>query len=277
MAPKNKFEHTIVPDGNPWPDGGDGAPQWYPEPGSQEPYYWGDVAFDSSVSPIVLGNDHILSRYRKVTLIPGVPIDPDPDPIGPGPNPFRDPTQDDYSYSYPPFEIISQSLTCVNRDVEDIFETQVGDELYTAAPGNYTFSCKSGIKPGAAYVYPGVFNRTEVAYIERLEDFDSTPIKNQQVPTLPYDEENFIFPIDTLTQFKPDTRKTVRLVYRLFTVLKVEGNTISDEVYIYHNVHQNINNWSGAVKRYVDRAYFTKGRRVYKDLGDRKFPEDYPK
>lgn len=252
QVPVTGMEYTIIPDGNPYdPDLNPGAPSWCPPPGSMEPYTWTTVGFDGNTAAIPVGGFNIQSRYRLVNYSPAVPGVPDPITGLPGPG-----TEESYTYTYPSWELISQTLTLTNRS--NAFENP-SDNFYGAPPGVYG-TAVSGIKGGEKYVYVGVFDQTITNYIERLEPYDSTPVRNKVVPTEPYDPDNNIYPIDTLTFFKPDPRSIVTLNYKMVTLYEYAGGTRSDTINIIHNVFQSINNWGEEVNTLVDRAHFTQGR-----------------
>jgi len=253
--PETGFEYTIVPDGNPPipPTPPPIPPSWWPAPGSQPPYEWDSVQFSGNADPIVLNGYRIFLKYRVVTYQPGNPGLPGD--IG-----------DNYTYEYPPWELRSQKLELLNRPKDTVFSTPDSEALFVADPGDYG-SAVAGIKNGSEYGYPGVFDKTKTAYIERLQPYTSTPVDGV-VPVEPYDEDRGIYPIDTLTEYSPDTRPSVTLRYKLTTDYEVYNRKGSESVEILHTVYQRINNWGGVVTRIVDRAYFTHGRRPIAPSGD---------
>jgi len=192
--------------------------------------------FELSWAPINIGwdscvpiNGHIItSRYRIWTL---------------------DPVTNTYLPLYPPWELVSQELTCISHE----YPLQEPDELFTSIPGLYG-SAVSGIVDGACYDYFKIFDRSEVAFLEANGPYNSEPIENQTIPE----------PIDALTKFKPDTRESVIVTYELKTEYNIGGFDIIDITNFTQLVVQNTNNWSAQVKGYVKDALFTLGDRPEK-------------
>lgn len=246
--PQPGLEYTVIQDGNIWvPD--PIKPEPPPPPGSLAPYTWASVIFKNA-EPIELNGFKIKAKYRTVTFIPGNPGLPGD--LG-----------DRYEYEYPDWKLVEQKLKLSNRPEGSVFTTNTGNELFTAEPGKYGEKhgeAVAGITDGTEYGYPGVFNKTKTAYIERLEPYDSTPVYDKVVPSQPYDEDKGIYPIDTLTQYHPDTRDSVWIEYELSTKFEYQNKTYNEKVGIRQLVYQKINNWGGVVQQIVERAYFTHGR-----------------
>ena len=191
VAPVTGLEYTLVPDGTPTgPQIGDNAS--YPFPGSQTPYSWTGVTVGYSTSPPLNGY-RVQTRYKVATLIPGTPSNPgNPDAVPPVP--ASEGTDPSYTYSYPGWTLISQTLTCSNRAVDtpgNPFESNAGNQYITPTPGAVAAggAVTSGITDGMKYDYFKTFDETVIDHIEALQPYDSVPVEDKRVPTIPYEPD----------------------------------------------------------------------------------------
>ena len=264
VIPTTGLEYTLVPDGTPLgAQIGDSAS--YPFPGSQTPYSWTGVNIGYSTSPPLNGY-RIQTRYKVVNFIPGVAANPG-DPNAVPPVPATDATTDTYTYTYPAWTLVSQTLTCSNRATEtpgNPFETSAGNEYISPTPGAASI-VTSGITDGMKYDYFKVFDETVIDHIEALQPYNSVPVEDKRVPTIPYqpDADPPVFPIDALTAFVPDERESVTVTYTLTTVWS--GGT--DVISINQVVTQNTENWKAVIKNLIKRSYYTHNLNPWKPDG----------
>lgn len=240
--PTTGLEYTIIPDGN---------VLGVLYPGSDVPFTWSgvNVSYDSST---VLNGYTIQVRYRVVTLVP--PVEPETEPS--------------YFITYPPFNITSQTLTCVSHGDGNPMETNDGNEFFAAAPGTYGIAV-AGITNGKKYDYFKVFDQTIIEYYEREGEYDATVVEGR-VPTTPYDPNSdpVVYPIDAITAFVPDPREQVTVYYSLTTVYDGGSETVS----IQQTCTQDIDNWTSVIKQMIERSYFTHDIHAWMEPSD--LPEE---
>lgn len=235
------MEYTIVPDGNVL-----GATY----PGSDFPYTWASIIIGwGSCVPIT--GYQIQSRYRVVvpTTTP---------PVGVPGDPGYTPGETTYAISYPDWELVSQELTCDSHGEGNPFQQENG--LFVATPGTYGTAI-AGITNNTCYDYFKVFDESESGYIERLSPYDSQPTAAQAPPDEPYDPsaDPPLYPIDAMTQFKPDGRRVVNVMYSLTTTYTLGVDTFTDIAVITHPVEQTVINYGDRLKNLIDKSYFAHG------------------
>jgi hypothetical protein len=210
------------------------------------------------------------SGLSKIRLQLGSPIS-DPDPDNPG-----DPT----NRVYPGFELISQTLECIDPSNGDVFVSGVDYPLvptFTAPLETYAADlyATAGITDGAAYAYAKVFDQTEFRLIPAtfvLSD-DPPDIEVNNIPLEPYDPDNNIFPYKSITAYNPDVRDAVLVTYRLTTTVEgrqipipgltpgstmlTAGLRVTDTINITQWVTQSINDWGPACRYYVCRGQYS--------------------
>ena len=127
------------------------------------------------------------SGLHRIRLQLGSPIS-DPDPDNPG-----DPT----NRVYPGFELISQTLECIDPSNGDVFVSGVDYPLvptFTAPLEEYAADlyATAGITDGAAYAYAKVFDQTEFRIIPDTFVLSDEPpdIEVNNIPLEPYDPDN---------------------------------------------------------------------------------------
>ena len=234
------FEYTVSPDGNVDPINGG----LYP--GSSSPLTWSTTTI-GTLEPVPIGSNHTLSmRYRQVIQnVDGI----------------------SFNYTYPDWELVSQTIECISHGDPNPFANQLDTEVYEpATPGVYGVDIAvATLKSEAEYSYPKVFDQSVFNWIEPLSPWDSSP-RGGDIPTEPYDPPE-LYPIDAITKYKPDMRRVVTVTYRVTTQYKINnGATQTETVTVSQPVRQNMWNWSGVVKQYVDRSHFGNGYRPQKPL-----------
>ena len=245
QPPTTGLEYTIVPDGNvlgftggAGASGGKVAPSNL-YPGSDTPYTFvsTDISYDSCVQ---ITGYRINVKYVIVTTV----IDPETNTSS-------------FQYTYPNWNIIEQTLTCVSHTEPFQQETP----LFTEPPGLVTTQAVAGITDGSCYDYFAIFDQGESGYLEPQGPYDSTPIEGEVVPTQPYDPANDIYPIDALTKFIPDSREQVTVSFQLYTKFTLEGSSteLEETATIFHVVTQSTDDWSAQVQGLVNKSYFYHG------------------
>jgi len=225
--------------------------------GSQTPYSWSSTNI-SWASCVQLSGFRILTRYRVVTPV----VTP---PVGTPGQPGYVPGGTTYTVGYPSWNVVSQSLTSTSHATATPGNPfQQDNPYFTTDPGvygPYESPATSGIVDGSCYDYFKVFDQSSSGYLEALGDYNSQPIDDSYIPTVPYDPsaEPPLYPIDALTQFIPDTREAVTVSYQLTTVYNLGGNDVSETVTFTHTVTQSTDNWSAQVKSLVERSYYYNG------------------
>ena len=273
VAPVTGLEYTLVPDGTPTGAEIGGPNSSYPFPGSQTPYSWSDVTISYNSSPPLNGY-RVQTRYKTATLSPAVPANPG-NPSAVPPVPASDAVDASYTYTYPEWHLVSQTLTCTSHATDtpgNPFETNLGNEYLLAPNAVYgpltTAPSSSGITDGKKYDYFKVFDRTQIDHIAALSAYNAVPIENQKVPTVPYAPSATPpeYPIDTVTAFVPDERESVVVSYSLTTVwnLNVDSGDanyndadFTDTITFTQTVNQNVGDWKGILKQMISRSYYT--------------------
>ena len=207
------------------------------------------------------------ARYYKVQE--------EPNPVG-DPNPDPDPVEP--TKEYPGFTLLSMTLECISPSGGDVFHEGT-PPLYEDFPEFPTFTPEDGtvyglnayavggITDGAAYRYAKVFDRTKFRIIPRDYDPPLIPPRDipdeevDDIPLEPYDPENEIFPYQSITTYKPDTRTNVLITYRLTTSLRPGGigpqrPVITETINIKQWVTQTIYDWGPACRYYACRGEY---------------------
>jgi len=278
VIPTTGLEYTLSPDGTPTGAEIGGPNSAYPYPGSQTPYSWSDVTISYDSSPALNGY-RVQTRYKTAVLTPAVPEVPsspgNPSAVPPVPaNPGSPAVDAFYTYVYPEWHLVSQTLTCTSHATEtpgNPFETNLGNEYLLAPNAVYgpltTAPSSSGITDGKKYDYFKVFDQTQIDHIAALSAYNAPPLDNQKVPTSPYAPSATPpeYPIDTVTSFVPDERESVVVSYSLTTVwnLNVDSGDanyndadFTDTITFTQTVNQNVGDWKGILKQMINRSYY---------------------
>ena len=236
------------------------------------PFFFNSVGFSGDLDPIVLNDFNIGVRYYDTEVFT-------PNPSGP-----NDPTiyPDTVTRTYADFVIVNQTLTMTDasNDPPDrvIFSVQPNEaNLYSLAPGTYQSGTaaapiwnNSGITNGSAYEYGGCFNEGNISYIPRLSPGGQGAVKDS-VPSAPYDSDEGIYAIGTLTGYVPDDRESMTVTYTLVTEWHpaISPETVStDTITITQTVTQptvTSEQIGRAIRQNLQRAYYTKGDYNFRD------------
>ena len=260
VIPVTGLEYTLVPDGTPL--GSDLGTDGYPYPGSQTPYSFSGVTISYDSSP-ALNDYRIQTKFRVVSYVPAVPSSPGSGTQGqPGYVPPTAAADAYYTYVYPEWNIVSQTLTCTSHATAtpgNPFEQNVGDELFGASAGTYLLTpAEAGITNGKKYDYFKVFDQTQIDYIPRLSNYNAGIVENEKVPTTPYNPSANPpeYPTDTVTAFVPDERESVTVSYSLTTVYSYLDTQFTDTITFTQTVNQNVGDWKTVIKQLIERSNY---------------------
>lgn len=167
--------------------------------------------------------------------------------------------------SYPNWTLVEQEITISLPDC--------GAITYTAELGEYLGGAfaEAGIDEDSGYIYLEVFDLTNFYYLpafsgENRDAFSGEIEATSGFPQEPYEPEEGIYPMDTVTKFSPDSRTSVLIQYTintkwaLTTGLEINPiNVVEDEIIIYQTVNQPNNNWAAQLQALLERCYFTHG------------------
>lgn len=165
----------------------------------------------------------------------------------------------DIGSQYPPFEIVNQEL----EDIDPVLASidTFGATGSSLGGGEYLFG---GIVDGSQYIYEEVFDQSKFWVVEResgntKDTYVGEVDVGSNIPDEPYDPTQDIYPIDSLTQYLPDTRWFVDVVYRINTTYTVFGFTYNEETTFVHRVYQNLWEWGPYVKSEIEKTYYANG------------------
>ena len=224
---------------------------------SKEPYTWTSFSLDAGFESPPLNGYRVGVRYYEqfsftVTIPPG-PDGPNGEPGTPGSS------ETTYTRSYPGFDLISQTL---EQEGDNKFRTSTGNELFTAAPGDYAGDsyAMAGITNGTQYSYVRVFDQADISYVPRLSCAGQFPVTNGVIPSEPLDEDADppLYPFDLLTSFLPDERDSVTVGYILTTVWNAGTADVTTQVTISQPCTQDtdFSNIGDKIRSYTQVSYF---------------------
>jgi hypothetical protein len=172
-------------------------------------------------------------------------------------------TPEEISYSAANITSISSlTITCTTAG-GDLFTED--DRLFTTPSLAYG-ACKVGILDGSYYQWDKVFDRSYVEYMPGLSV--ATPFINgkdvvtEELGLLPQEPSDLeadppVYPMDTFTKIRPDTRPKVILRYSSTFVGTIDGQPYSETVTWYHVVWQKAYDWGRYVGEALgDKTYF---------------------
>ena len=114
----------------------------------------------------------------------------------------------------------------------------------------------------SGYIYSLVFDRSDFRYVQRMSGGTQGTYQGEVsitatgwFPESPLDRDRDIYPMDTITKFKPDNREFVSINYTatLTTSIATGSATIIQDVY------QPTSNWGGLMNQLLDITYFKNG------------------
>lgn len=114
----------------------------------------------------------------------------------------------------------------------------------------------------SGYIYSLVFDRSDFRYVERMSGGTQGTYQGEisinpvgWFPEQPLDRDRDIYPMDTITKFKPDNREFVSINYTATLVTSLASGTAS----ILHDVYQPTSDWGGLMNQLLDITYFKNG------------------
>ena len=114
----------------------------------------------------------------------------------------------------------------------------------------------------SGYIYPLIFNRCNFKYVPRMSGGTQDTYRGEidiiqtgWFPQLPYDEDNNIYPMDSVTKFKPDDREMIPVVY----TATLSTSIVAGSCTIIQDVYQPTYNWGQLLRELLATCYFTNG------------------
>ena len=114
----------------------------------------------------------------------------------------------------------------------------------------------------SGYIYPLVFDRANFKYIPRLSGGTQSTYEGEVditttgwFPTEPYDVDRNIYPMDSITKFKPDDREFRTITYTVSIVTDIVSGTAT----VIQDVYQPTSSWGGLLDQLLQICYFTNG------------------
>lgn len=218
---------------------------------------WQDVTIDPD-NDEPLSNFHItLTGYYRDTDSVAVP-NPDPE--------LPDTTEEVTTVNEEPItDITVLSITCTNRD-DEMFVPPDTDRLFTQT----SIPIRVGIETTSYYEWGMVFDQSTVKYLPGLSvadaytkggDVEVGPVTGM-LPNEPLDPEADppVYPMDTFTSLRPDTRTSVTLIFTATISCKVSNIPITETVTWTQEVFQRAYDWGSEVSDAMNnRTYFANG------------------
>lgn len=214
---------------------------------------WEDVLIDPDNND-PLSNFHItLTGYHQY------------DTVTPNPNPELPGETETIVGPAAISDITVLSITCTNRD-DEMFIFPDRDRLFTQR----NVPIRVGIETTSYYEWGEIFDQSSVKYIPGLAipdaftngaDVEVGPVVGL-LPNDPLDHaaEPPVYPMDTFTSFRPDTRTSVTLNFEATISCKVAFFPITETVTWTQTVFQNAYDWGSEVRdALADRTYFANG------------------
>ena len=232
------------------------------------PFTFNTVGFGSDPEPISLSDFNVGVRYYDTETI--IPYSPGPSGV-----PAEGPPT--VTRTYADFIIANQTIEMINASspepIRDLFDIQPNSEnFYVVLPGRYPGSTTeqgvivpppyqyAGIVNGSKYLYGSCFNDADINYIPRLTPGLQGAV-DQVYKTSPFNESEGIYPINTLTAYKPDERESISITYRLTTEYHaVGGPTQTSVIEISQTVTQVVDtDYSDKIQEALRLSYYTNG------------------
>lgn len=165
--------------------------------------------------------------------------------------------------THPAWELIDQTIT--------ISLPECGVEVFGGTPGSYLGGeySEGGIVDGTGYIYTETFTQSNFWYLRAYSGstFDEFVGEEEAVngfPDEPYDPDNDVYPMDTVTRFSPDDRAEIVVQFDVTTTyrqsfLGTPGGEETETISIFQTVRQPNNNWAAQLKALLERCYFYHG------------------
>lgn len=114
----------------------------------------------------------------------------------------------------------------------------------------------------SGYIYSLVFDRSDFRYVPRMSGGTQGTYQGEVnlnavgwFPQTPLDRDRDIYPMDTITKFKPDNREFVSINYTATLTTSV----ITGSASIIQDVYQPTSNWGSLMNELLDMTYFKNG------------------
>jgi len=244
----------------PVPDGGSGVDEWG---FITDPLVWRTVQMNLLTGYVELNGFRLNTKFYRETTT--TTTSPDTGEVS-----------ITKTREYLPFVLTNQTLTITSHEDGDVFTTTEGTEIFVAPPGPYEVAV-SGITDGSRYDYFKVFDETELHWLPRSSSIKQDYIINKALPTEPPVDDVRARPklsLDSVSNFKPDTRLSVDIVYELVTEIQTTSGAYSATQIITHTVTQPDEAWDKILELILNRCYFVKGY-YHVSLYDDGYPEMY--
>lgn len=214
---------------------------------------WEDVLIDPDNNDPLSGFDITLTGYHQRNE------------TTPNPNPELPDENETVVDSYPITDITVLTITCTNRD-DEMFIFPDRDRLFTRTE----VPIQVGIETTSYYEWGEIFDQSNVKYIPGLAipdaytngaDVEIGPVTGL-LPNDPLDPsaEPPVYPMDTFTSFRPDTRTSVTLQFEATISCRVALIPVTETVTWTQTVFQKAYDWGSEVRDALnDRTYFANG------------------
>ena len=175
--------------------------------------------------------------------------------------------------TYPNFNLTNATFTLsiqgAPTDRNPFFTSTKAESLFVPVDGVYggqagalSGYATAGIIDASKYVYTKVFNQAEFDFVPRLSPANQAIVapSNGVFPSTPNDPANNIFPINTVTKFAPDPRRTILITYSYaFTYAIDSGTTTTQSITIEQYVSQPIEDYGPTIKALLADSYYGRG------------------
>ena len=181
-----------------------------------------------------------------------------------------DPT---FERTYPNFNLTNATFTLsvqgAPTDRNPFFTSTKAESLFVPVDGAYggqagalSGYATAGIIDASKYVYTKVFNQAEFDFIPRLSPANQEIVRpsNGVFPSTPNDPASNVYPINTVTKFAPDPRRTILITYTYsFTYAIGSGTTTTQSITIEQYVSQPIEDYGPTIKALLADSYYGRG------------------
>jgi hypothetical protein len=114
----------------------------------------------------------------------------------------------------------------------------------------------------SGYIYPLVFDRCNFKYVPRMSGGTQDTyggeidiIQTGWFPQQPYDADNNIYPMDSVTKFRPDDREFRTITYTVSLTTSIASGIAT----VMQDVYQPTYNWGQLLTQLLETCYFTNG------------------
>lgn len=170
--------------------------------------------------------------------------------------------------TFPSFTVTNATFTVslegAPTDRNPFFTSTKIESLFVPTDGSYGGSnyATAGIIDDSKYVYTKVFNLAEFDFIPRLSPASQEIVapSNGVFPSTPNDPANNVYPVNTVTKFAPDPRRTILFTYTYsFTYSVDSAPTQTQTITIEQYVSQPIQDYGPTLKALLENSYYGQG------------------